>query len=50
MLRETQADVENSMLSTVFGPRRADVIEARRKLHDEELYKLYSPNTVRMVK
>ena len=39
------------MLSKVFGPKRDEVTEEWRKLHNEELNDLYSlPNTVRMVK
>jgi hypothetical protein len=38
------------MLSRIFGQKKADVREARRKLHDEKLHNLYSLNTVRMIK
>ena len=33
---------ENSLLSRIFGPKRDKVIGEWRKLHNEELYDLYS--------
>jgi hypothetical protein len=42
---------ENSVLRRVFGPKRDEVTEEWRKLHNEELNDLYSvPNIVRVVK
>jgi hypothetical protein len=42
---------ENRVLRRVFGPRRDEVTEKWRKLHNEELNDLYSlPNIVRVVK
>src|SRR5215813_648463 len=42
---------ENSVLRTVFGPKRDEVTGEWRKLHNEELSDLYSlPNIVRVVK
>ena len=42
---------ENRALRRVFGPKRDEVIEEWRKLHNEELSDLYSlPNIVRVVK
>jgi hypothetical protein len=42
---------ENRVLRTVFGPKRDEVTEEWRKLHNEELNDLYSlPNIVRVVK
>ena len=39
------------MLRRVFGPKRDEVTEEWRKLHNEELIDLYSlPNMVRVVK
>ena len=39
------------MLRRVFGPKRDEVIEEWRKLHNEELNDLYrSPNIVRVIK
>jgi hypothetical protein len=39
------------VLRRVFGPKRDEVTEDRRKLHNEELSDLYSlPNIVRVVK
>jgi hypothetical protein len=42
---------ENRVLRRVFGPKRNEVIEEWRKLHNEELSDLYPlPSTVRVVK
>jgi hypothetical protein len=42
---------ENKVLRRVFGPKREEATEERRKLHNEELNDLYSlPNIVRVVK
>ena len=42
---------ENRVLRGIFGPKRDEVIDERRKLHNEELNDLYcSPNTVRLNK
>jgi hypothetical protein len=42
---------ENRMLRRVFGPKRVEVTGEWTKLHNEELYDLYSsPNIVRMIK
>jgi hypothetical protein len=42
---------ENRVLRRVFGPKRDEVTGEWRKLHNEELYDLYSlPNIVRVVK
>ena len=39
------------MLRRILGPRRDEVTGERRKLHNEELYDLYSSsNIVRMIK
>jgi hypothetical protein len=39
------------VLRRIFGPRRDDVTEDWRKLHNEELHNLYSsPNIIRMIK
>jgi hypothetical protein len=43
--------LENRVLRRIFGPRRDEVREEWRKLHNEELNDLYSsPNTVRVIK
>ena len=42
---------ENRVLRRIFGPKRDDVTEEWRKLHNEELNDLYSsPNIVRLIK
>jgi hypothetical protein len=42
---------ENTVLRRKFGPKRDEVMEDWRKLHNEELHNLYSlPNMIRMVK
>jgi hypothetical protein len=42
---------ENRVLRTTFGPKRAEIIGDRRKLHNKELHNLYSsPNIFRMIK
>jgi hypothetical protein len=42
---------DNRVLRRVFGPKRYEVTEEWRKLHNEELNDLYSlPNIVRVVK
>jgi len=42
---------ENMVLRRIFGPRREEVTEECRRLHNEELNDIYSsPNIVRVVK
>ena len=42
---------ENRVLRRIFGPKRNEVTEERRKLHNEELNYMYcSPNIVRVIK
>jgi hypothetical protein len=42
---------DNRVLRRIFGPKRDDVTEDWRKLHNEELHNLYSsPNIIRMFK
>jgi len=39
------------VLRKIFGPKRDDVTDEWRKLHNEELHDLYSsPNTVRVIR
>jgi hypothetical protein len=39
------------MLRRIFGPKRDEVTGGWRKLHNEELHKVYSsPSTIRMIK
>jgi hypothetical protein len=39
------------VLRRIFGPKRDEVTEGRRKLHNEELHNLYSsPSIIRMIK
>jgi hypothetical protein len=42
---------ENRVLRRIFGPKRDGVTGGWRKLHNEELYDLYSsPSAIRMIK
>jgi len=42
---------ENRVLRGIFGPKRGEVTEGWRKLHNEELNDVYcSPNIVRVIK
>ena len=42
---------ENMVLRRIFGPRRDEVTEEWRRLHNEELNDLYSsPNILRVIK
>jgi hypothetical protein len=42
---------ENRVLRKIFGPKRDEVMGEGRKLHNEELHKLYSsPDIIRQVK
>jgi hypothetical protein len=42
---------ENRVLRRIFGPKRDDVTEEWRKLHNEELRDLYSsPSIIRIIK
>jgi hypothetical protein len=42
---------ENRVLRIIFRPRREEVTEGWRKLHNEELHNLYlSPSIIRMTK
>jgi hypothetical protein len=41
----------NRVLRRIFGPKRDDVTGERRKLHNGELYNLYSsPDIIRQIK
>jgi hypothetical protein len=41
---------ENRVLRRIFGPRRDEVTEEWRKLHNEELHDLYSsPSIIRII-
>jgi len=42
--------LENKVLRRIFRPRRDEVTGEWRKLHNEELNDLYSPNTVWVIK
>ena len=41
---------ESMVLRRIFGPKRDEVTGEWRKLHNEELHDLYSPNIVRLIK
>jgi hypothetical protein len=42
---------ENRVLKRIFGPKRDEVTGGWRKLHNEELYTLYSsPSVIRLIK
>jgi hypothetical protein len=42
---------ENRVLRKIFGPKRDEVTEEWRRLHNEELYALSSsPNIIRVIK
>jgi hypothetical protein len=42
---------ENRVLRRIFGPKRDEVIEDLRKLHNEELHNLYTlPSIIRRIK
>jgi hypothetical protein len=42
---------ENTALRRIFGPKKDEVTEKRKKLHNEELHDLYSsPNILRVIK
>jgi hypothetical protein len=42
---------ENKVLRRIFGPKRDEETGEWRRLHNKELYALYSlPNTIRVIK
>jgi hypothetical protein len=42
---------KNRVLRRIFGPKRKDVVDSWRRLHNEELHNLYaSPNIIRVIK
>jgi hypothetical protein len=41
---------ENRVLRRIFGPKRDEVTGEWRKLHNEELNDLYSPNITQVIK
>jgi hypothetical protein len=42
--------LENRVLRRKFGPKRDQVTGEWRRLHNKELYALYSPNIIRVMK
>jgi len=41
---------ENRVLRRIFGPKRDEITGEWRKLHNEDLTDLYSPNIIRVIK
>jgi hypothetical protein len=41
---------ENRVLRSIFGPKRYEVTGEWRRLHNKEIYDLYSPNIVQVIK
>jgi hypothetical protein len=42
---------ENQVLRRIFGPKKEEVLEGWRRLHNEKFHNLYtSPNIVRVIK
>jgi hypothetical protein len=42
---------ENGELRRIIGPKREEVVEGWRRLHNEELHNLYaSPNVIKVTK
>jgi hypothetical protein len=42
--------LENRVLRRIFGPKRDEVTGEWRRLHNEELYDLYSSPNIRVIK
>ena len=42
--------LENGVLRKIFGPKKNEVTGQWRKVHNEELHYLYSPNIFRVIK
>jgi hypothetical protein len=38
------------VLRRIFGPERDEIVRGWRKLHNEEIFNLFSPNIARMIK
>ena len=47
---ERRLRVFGKRMLRIFGPKRDEVTRERRKLHNEEINVLYSPNIVRVKK
>jgi hypothetical protein len=41
---------ENNVIRKIFGSKRGEVPGEWRRLHNKELYNLYSPNIMRVIK
>jgi hypothetical protein len=41
---------ENRVLRRIFGPKRGEVTGESRRLHNKELYTLYSLNIILVIK
>jgi hypothetical protein len=43
-------EVEQSVLRRIFGSKREELVGGWRRLHNEELHKLYAPTFFRIIK
>jgi hypothetical protein len=50
ILYQAERVFENRVVRKICGPKRGEVTGKWRRLHNEELYDLYSPNIIRMIK
>jgi hypothetical protein len=42
--------LKNKVLRRIFGPKRDEVRGEWRRLHNQELYAVYSPNIIQVIK